>query len=266
MALRVLTNRSLFLAVTGFATGVPLIAHELKHQLKLQLHPKTAAPAQEDVALWQSAVRTGDQRTLRAFRALAEVPVLSCVLARTLDGIVGYALTHASDVETREWVYKSFPAFREPSFEHFGALGACGDVEVFRYALGRGLASHVSPRQFGRTAYEAAKAGHLELLAFVHAYGIATFTKAIMDVAATNGHLRVVQFLHENRKEGCTRQAMSGAARNGHLDVVKFLYRNRREGHLAVAKKLAAQNGRTSCVEYLHTVEAAVVTPVARAV
>lgn len=266
MALCVLTNHSLFLAVTAFASGVPLVAHELKQQLTLLQDPKTAAPNEADITLWQCAVRAGDQRTLRAFRALAEVPALRCALAHILDGIVGYALTHACDAGMREWVYKSFPAFRELSFEHFGALGARGDVTVFQFALSRGLVNHVSPRQLGRIAYEAAKAGHLELLGFVHAHGNATFTKAIMDVAATNGHLHVVRFLHEHRNEGCTRQAMSGAARNGHRDVVMFLHRHRREGHLAVAKKLAAQNGRVPCVEYLHAANTDAFVPVAHTV
>ncbi|CAM9562127.1 unnamed protein product, partial [Heterosigma akashiwo] len=48
--------------------------------------------------------------------------------------------------------------------------------------------------------------------------------------AARAGHLEVVKFLHHHRAEGCTQSAMDWAAEKGHLDVVEFLDHNRTEG------------------------------------
>lgn len=302
-ALAVLTDRSLFLAVAACSAGVPYFVHELKQQLvsfapttatdattdTAETHKRTRShacsesasasssstplqqaplPPQQDVERWQRAVCESDKQTLEAFAALHAIPALKSRLALVLDGIVLFALTHSRDLALLEWIVERFAAFSPLTIDDYGALGAQGDAAIVELALRcstrqRGAASD---REYARVAYEAAKAGHLDLVRFMHALttakssssgdsndsrytrtsvGMSTskrsaFSKTTMDVAAIYGHLAVVQFLHANRTEGCTRFAASGALRNGHADVVAFLRAHRRECQLPHAPTTTA--------------------------
>lgn len=69
-----------------------------------------------------------------------------------------------------------------------------------------------------------------------------TCTTIATDDAAEAGHLSVLQWLHANRSEGCTAVAMYAAAANGHMDVVKWLHANTSAGCTTKAMdKLAAR-------------------------
>ncbi|KAG9405140.1 hypothetical protein AC1031_004249 [Aphanomyces cochlioides] len=73
-----------------------------------------------------------------------------------------------------------------------------------------------------------------------------------MDLAAKAGHLNIVKFLHLHRKEGCTTKAMDGAAKYGHLEVLKWLHANRTEGCTTLAMDNAGLNGHLEVVQWLH--------------
>jgi hypothetical protein len=78
----------------------------------------------------------------------------------------------------------------------------------------------------------AAKAGHLKIVKWLHKNRREGWTTKAMDDAASGEHLDVVELLHENRREGCTTQAMDGAAKHGHLEIVKWRHAHRTDGQL----------------------------------
>ncbi|KAF0700861.1 Aste57867_8613 [Aphanomyces stellatus] len=98
----------------------------------------------------------------------------------------------------------------------------------------------------------AAKRGHLEIVAYLHAMDHASCKVfGAMNLAARNGHLEVVQFLHTHREEGCDRRAMTDAAANNHLHVVEWLHVHRKEGCSSDALTLAASHGHLDMVQWL---------------
>jgi hypothetical protein len=74
-----------------------------------------------------------------------------------------------------------------------------------------------------------------------------------MDNAAGAGLLDVVEFLHTHRTEGCSTKALDLASTNGHVDVVRFLVENRSEGNIQSAFSKAGENGRLDVLKYLET-------------
>ncbi|AGO85060.1 Ankyrin repeat domain containing protein [Pandoravirus salinus] len=98
---------------------------------------------------------------------------------------------------------------------------------------------------------EAAIAGHLDAVRFLHENRTEGCTTAAMDGAAAGGHLAIVIYLHTHRIEGCTKAALTSAASNGHLDVVRWLHANRAEGCYESAALLAHANGHRAVTQYI---------------
>ncbi|ETI46277.1 hypothetical protein F443_09317 [Phytophthora nicotianae P1569] len=98
----------------------------------------------------------------------------------------------------------------------------------------------------------AAAAGHLDVVKWLHVNRTDGCTTDAMDLAALNGHLEVVQWLDANRNEGCTTGAMDNAATSGELAVVKWLHEHRTEGCTLAAMNGAASNGFLIVVKWLH--------------
>ncbi|KUF98109.1 hypothetical protein AM588_10007390 [Phytophthora nicotianae] len=98
----------------------------------------------------------------------------------------------------------------------------------------------------------AAAAGHLDVVKWLHVNRTDGCTADAMDLAALNGHLEVVQWLDANRNEGCTTGAMDNAATSGELAVVKWLHEHRTEGCTLAAMNGAASNGFLIVVKWLH--------------
>nr|KAJ3415137.1 hypothetical protein HK105_001583 [Polyrhizophydium stewartii] len=99
---------------------------------------------------------------------------------------------------------------------------------------------------------QAAGAGHLEVLEFLHHNRAEGCTTAAMDRAAENGHVGVLEFLHKHRTEGCTAAALQGAARGGHAAAVRFLLDNRSECDVKAAMDSADCSRGFEIVRMLH--------------
>ncbi|KAF0701386.1 Aste57867_8088 [Aphanomyces stellatus] len=97
---------------------------------------------------------------------------------------------------------------------------------------------------------DAARRGHVDVVAYLHRCGKPCTTDA-MDDAAANGHFEIVAFLHDHRNEGCTTDAIDLASRNGHLEVVQFLHARRTEGCTVDALNDAAYYGHRQLVHFL---------------
>ncbi|KAJ3115270.1 hypothetical protein HDU96_000892 [Phlyctochytrium bullatum] len=102
-------------------------------------------------------------------------------------------------------------------------------------------------------ATRAARAGRLDLIRILDAFGIPKFCMATMDAAAEGGHLSLVKYLHFRRAEGCTSLAITKAAKGGFLDVIRFLHANRNEGCQNEALADAAVGGHLEVVSFLQT-------------
>ncbi|EGG22237.1 hypothetical protein DFA_04355 [Cavenderia fasciculata] len=98
----------------------------------------------------------------------------------------------------------------------------------------------------------AASAGLLDVVEFLHFNRSEGATTEAIDQAAWFGHLEIVKFLHFNRTEGATTEAMDNASRNGHLEIVRFLHEHRSEGATEDAMDYAALKGHIEVVKFLH--------------
>ncbi|KAJ3288319.1 hypothetical protein HDU76_007706, partial [Blyttiomyces sp. JEL0837] len=155
--------------------------------------------------------------------------------------------------------------------QHLDENGFLASIRNGCMASFRNLYTHFPDIPLDVIATNAAKAGQLDILKWLHAMTTQNidnprndstameitrtskgFSKRAMDVAAKNGHLDVVKFLHLNRPEGCTTDAMDSAATNGHLEIVKYLHYNRSEGCTTRAMDGAAGNGMFHAVSWLH--------------
>ncbi|GAB9468361.1 hypothetical protein Gpo141_00005680 [Globisporangium polare] len=264
VAFRVLTNRSLFVSIVAFTSGVPHFVFHVKQQLVCAREPD--AEPSRDFALWHNALSSGDKRTLEALATLSNTEVLGKRLAKVLQSIMGYALTHTKDLALLDWIHEAFSHrdHRDVTFEHHSLLGKYGEIPYVEWLLRHDELGHTTWEQwnsyslpwmsYSRIAHQAAEFGRLDLLTFLHESGQVEFRPTVMDVAATNGHLAIVQFLHESRQEGCTTAAMDGAATNGHLGVLQFLHETREDENLLPAIQLATQHGRVKCLKYLYGV------------
>lgn len=282
----VFTNRSLFVTITQFVSGIPYFTHQVKQSLICASGAyKSDMKAQEDMELWQNAVITGDMQTLEALRVLLKTQKLGNRLQALLRGLSGFALLHTSDLAFVDWLDAGFPTGTYPfSHEEYMRLGEQGDVDVIKWLVRRKY------RIPGEVLNGAARKGHLELLQFVHPRHVGTFSCAIshMKVAAAFGHLDVVRFFHETRQPcrhrtgshkpptaldiaamhgnlsvvqylheqeppsgSATTEAMDSAAENGHLDIVQFLHLNRDEGCTTQAMDDAVKNHPAGVVTFL---------------
>jgi hypothetical protein len=76
-----------------------------------------------------------------------------------------------------------------------------------------------------RTSMEdVSRAGHIEVLKYLHEVVGAKCTVWAMNCASRNGHIEVVNYLHEVVGAECTTCAMDWASRDGHIKVVKYLH------------------------------------------
>lgn len=242
VAFKVLTNRSLFVSIVAFSSGVSYYIFHLKRTLQCVKQQRTLAPA--DVKLVQNAISSGDRHILSALLELLEFNTLGLYFPMLFNEMMGFAVTHTKDLKLLNWIYDNFTKdkHRRVAWDQSELLGEQGDIEVAKWA---------KDHEYRVSACGAAKCGHLELITYLHEAGDQDFSVTAMDAAATNGHLNIVQFLHENRTEGCTHVAMEGAAKNGHLQVLTFLHENRNEGCVANAIRLAVIGGHVRCVKYL---------------
>uniref|UniRef100_A0A7S3Y3G9 Uncharacterized protein n=1 Tax=Heterosigma akashiwo TaxID=2829 RepID=A0A7S3Y3G9_HETAK len=106
---------------------------------------------------------------------------------------------------------------------------------------------------------EAAGAGNLKVVEWLHQLG-AQGTVSAMDDAALNNHFHMVEWLHYNRAEGCTKLAFDSCARTGNLEMMQWLHYHRNEGGTSDAFDMAAGNGRLTMVEFLHNCTASEAT------
>ncbi|TYZ65965.1 hypothetical protein PybrP1_010961 [[Pythium] brassicae (nom. inval.)] len=102
-------------------------------------------------------------------------------------------------------------------------------------------------------SHTAAWSGHLEVIKWLHANRQEGWSIIVMDKVAKHGHLEIVSWLHTNRHEGCTTATMDKAAMGGHLRVVQWLHANRREGCTTRAMDGAGKFGHLAIVQWLHT-------------
>ncbi|KAL7753132.1 hypothetical protein RI367_001584 [Sorochytrium milnesiophthora] len=98
---------------------------------------------------------------------------------------------------------------------------------------------------------EAAAAGRMQMVQWLHNHTALPCTTKAMDGAAKAGRLDIVCYLHENRSEGCTTAAMDGAATEGHMNVLEWLHENRCEGCSTQGLAGAAAKGQTLAVRWL---------------
>ncbi|KAJ3112486.1 hypothetical protein HDU96_004503 [Phlyctochytrium bullatum] len=99
----------------------------------------------------------------------------------------------------------------------------------------------------------AAGAGRLDLIRILDEFDVPRFCMGTKDEAAAAGHLAIVKFLHFNCTEGCTSWAMTKPAISGFLDVLPFLHTNGTEGCRESALMDAAVNGHFDIVSFLQT-------------
>ncbi|KAF4316167.1 hypothetical protein BBO99_00008339 [Phytophthora kernoviae] len=137
-----------------------------------------------------------------------------------------------------------------------------GQLEVLRWLKqhhdqvfwGANELRHSLCKYQGVPVEDAAAAGHLKIVKWLHKSGVGIATPRAIDNAAAHGHLEVVKWLHrkKDRIEGCTVQAMDGAAAGGHLRIVKWLHTNRSEGCTEAAMDGAAAHGKLDMLKWLH--------------
>lgn len=284
VVLRVLRDRSLYVAITAFSSGVSYSVYQVKQKLICASKAsKEDAKGPQDMELWQNAIISGDMQTLEALRVLSHTPKLGKRLERLMYGLPGFALTHTRDLALLDWLDASFPfkIYNIPNnYEELKLLGAQGHVEIIQWMLshnyaisgdillGAASAGHVELLQYVHETYDAnfccvgghmeaaAANGHLNVVRFllenraaciVHGSGPSAF-----DQAATNGHLEIVQFLHENQYKRCTSAAMDGAVVNRHFEVVQFLHENQYEGCSSQAMTDAVRNAQFETLQLLH--------------
>lgn len=241
-AFQVLGDPFLFMAIMEFAAGTPFFQLRVKRQLtctqpaaydtarlfKLYAEPNAVAPAHpDDIALWQTAVRAGDKRTLEALQLLEESEELAGERLRVaLKGIVSFVLLHArdtGDTELLDWIGANamFP-FDDIEPSMFFELGERGDQGILQWIH---ELEYIIEKE---AANGAASGGNLDVLRFLHSLGSenAIIDSAAVDLAATNGHLHVLEFLMDLDKWDADiwNNAYSSVVRAGHLDIVQYLY------------------------------------------
>lgn len=284
VTLEVLKDRSLFVAITAFSSGVPYSVHQVKQLLICASdasNKDTKAP--QDMELWQNAITTGDMVTLEALRVLSETPEHSQRLHKLLFGLPGFALTHTRDLALLDWLDASFPykIYNNPvNYEEDKLLGAQGHVEVIEWIvshdygisgdilLGAAGAGHMALLQYVHESLDdphfccvgghmeaAAANGHLEVVRFLFKHRAACMDHdsgpSAFDRAVANDHLEIVQFLHENQYKRWTSAAMDGAVVNRHIEVVQFLHDNRYEGCSSQALVDAVKNSEFEALQLL---------------
>jgi hypothetical protein len=86
------------------------------------------------------------------------------------------------------------------------------------------MKKHYNFRWSEMTCFEAAEAGHLEVLKWLFEDGC-PLKKKICETAAIRGHLDILKWAREN---GChwDEETCSGAAKGGHLDILKWAREN----------------------------------------
>ncbi|GMF20947.1 unnamed protein product [Phytophthora fragariaefolia] len=219
--------------------------------------------------------------------------LFACSPSAAVDDAVVEQASANGHVQVLQWVQprleEVLPCYAD--YEFFGlqsvaAAAEKGCLEVVQWLLGarragdtethlhqaaargghlhvvRWMRTHLMERIESRAMDEAAAAGSLEVVEFLHQEWAearlesnrtsCSATARAMNGAASNGHLEVVEWLHENRSDGCTVDAMNRAAWNGHLDVVRWLHEHRSEGCTQQAMNMAAKGGHLEIVRFLH--------------
>lgn len=282
VVLQVLTDPSLFQSVVQFASGVSYAAHTVKRQLVCS-RQWSHKPAPEDVELFQTAIRTGDRRTLKALSVLSETKALGERVCNVLTRSLQYALAHAPDCALIEWM-ESIGLFPGMEFYRWGwaenvALGSRGDVAIVQWAfrqhfgIGEELLAaaaagghvelvkfvlHCEEHQFQdklRAVNEAAAGGHLDVVTYLvenMAGVLSPETNKLLDGAAACGSLAMLNYLYAKGIAGCSTVAMDSAATNGHGEAVQFLHTHALGGCTSKAMDGAATNGHLDIVTFLH--------------
>jgi hypothetical protein len=110
---------------------------------------------------------------------------------------------------------------------------------------------HILVGHWATRMYDAAKAGYLELVKYLHVYGDAWSTN-VYTTAVQNNRLEVVKYLYTN---GCPREerAYRYAAEYGYMDMLKYMHEN---GYMTTSDVWlcngAASNGQVEALKYLH--------------
>lgn len=256
-SLRVLTSRNLFRSISAFVPGLPFFIEQLKTQLVMSSQDTVHFFVwRKEVELARLAIRSSDTTTLKALLVLSMDRDFEH-LEKMFSHLLGYAVTHTSDLALLDWIYEHFTSdkCRRIGYRKCEKLGERGDVAIVKWIFSRGC--RVKPV----IVSAAASCGQLELIRFLHEFRgdhQVQFSASAMDEAATNGHLDVVKFLHENREEGCTERAMDGAARNNHIHCVRYMHETFPERFIArkaEVVKAAAANGSLACIEYFHRID-----------
>jgi len=112
-----------------------------------------------------------------------------------------------------------------PASQKIICAAESGALGVLKYFFESGECAVHSPYLSNRGAYEAASAGHLDCLAYLHKHGA-----CIRYVDAANvaffGHTNCLRYLRENKTQWPS-QVLVEAGKGGHLDCLKYAFEQR---------------------------------------
>ncbi|KDO35149.1 hypothetical protein SPRG_01216 [Saprolegnia parasitica CBS 223.65] len=158
---------------------------------------------------------------------------------------------------------------------HWDLLGRHGHLKVLQFLVALGVSGPLH-----LVLANAAVAGHLSMVAYLHdTSGVPVTSETLIlacvfgrievaqyahdvaddgiwdpetvDCAARRGHLNIVRFLHQFDYDGFSSRTMDVAAEHGHLEVVRFLHEHRFEGCSAAAMLGAVRCGHLEVVMFL---------------
>jgi hypothetical protein len=181
--------------------------------------------------------------------------ILRYLHAHRKEGCTRYAMEWAAlrgNLQVVKWLHENRPEYRPFADANRNRKKSRLHNQRREYRNRREHEQNWNERSPMNAMDDAAFAGHLHVVQWLHENRWEGCSTDAMDKAASNNHLHVVQWLHIHRTEGCTKNAMDMAAKNGHLDMVKWLHKNRKEGATVRAMDFAVQSGHFDILVWLH--------------
>lgn len=101
---------------------------------------------------------------------------------------------------------------------------------------------------------EAAKAGQLGIVRFLHGQ-LGTCSRSVsMDTVVRCGRLDMVKYIHKHSSRiVCTTAAMTGAIEHNHVPVIQWLSEHRTERRFSPAMTAAAERGHFDKLQFLNS-------------